>query len=190
MKLCTAKGILLLVSFCIPLVSISNLPFLLILWKSMSDGFKSEAKKGRGILFSRLTEENLWWKMTFVRKQPLMEDDIWWKTTFHGRPNFYLDKKICKNLHLSWVRIGGWQTDVLDVWVVVCKPLFSSGLNQLQNNDWVMTPKFFLQQWLVPNPIYWRQKMTEWNTMEWRRMMEWDTLEWRRLIIRCGRGVE
>ena len=115
MKLCTAKGILLLVSFCIPLVSISNLPFLLILWKSMSDGFKSEAKKGRGILFSRLTEENLWWKMTFVRKQPLMEDDIWWKTTFHGRPNFYLDKKICKNLHLSWVRIGGWQTDVLDV---------------------------------------------------------------------------
>ena len=30
-------------------------------------------------------EDNLWWKTTFVGRQPLMEDDLWRKTTFNWR---------------------------------------------------------------------------------------------------------
>ena len=30
-------------------------------------------------------DDNLWWKMNFDGRQPLMEDNFWWKTTFNER---------------------------------------------------------------------------------------------------------
>ena len=32
-----------------------------------------------------MLEDDLWWKMTFGGRRPLVEDHFWWKTTFGGR---------------------------------------------------------------------------------------------------------
>ena len=45
---------------------------------------------GKRLWNTALMTDNLWWKMTFYGRQPLMEDtfdeeDLWWKTNFDAR---------------------------------------------------------------------------------------------------------
>ena len=53
-------------------------------WKMTFDGRQPLMD---GILWwkTNIVTGNIWWKTTFDGRQHLMEDRIWWKTTFEGR---------------------------------------------------------------------------------------------------------